>query len=118
MSQSSVAQPAAKPTNTAKQKAEGKGVADAIDAIRERRSNELIIGICGVIGSNTQALQDELKTLLALEQYEVEEITISDLIPIISGDMSIPNKSGFEKYRALQKAGNDTLEPYTRKWMP
>jgi len=77
-----------------------------IEIIDSRISKELIIGLCGAIGSGINDLNTELKNFLASNGYAVENIKISDLIPKLKKDTSLLNLSGFDKYDKLQDAGN------------
>ncbi len=52
-----------------------------IDEIRERQTEELVIGLCGSIGSGTSTIASKIDDILVSEyNYTVEIIKISDLI--------------------------------------
>lgn len=79
---------------------------DIEEKIQDRRSRELIIGICGAIGAGINDLQSELKIYLEAEKYIVEIIKISDLIPALKNDTTLLTLRGFERYKSYQDAGN------------
>lgn len=53
---------------------------DSIDSILSRRSQELILGLCGASGSGIRTLKDKLIARLKSCHYHVEHIRISDLM--------------------------------------
>ena len=79
---------------------------DTISLIKTRRSQELIIGLCGAIGSGIQNLKDTL--ILELEQhgYHVEHIRLSNLIYKASNKPK-DIECGFERYNKLQDLGDE-----------
>lgn len=83
---------------------------DLISSINKRISQELIIGICGAIGSGVAELDSDLTTQLKDHGYSIENIKISDLIIKLRNDPSLNGCSGFEKYNKYQTAGNDIRE--------
>ncbi|KLV09715.1 deoxycytidylate deaminase [Photobacterium ganghwense] len=73
--------------------------------IQNRRSQELVIGLCGAIGSGVKALKETLSSVLTASGYTVHHIRISDHISdIVGGDLS--NLRGYERYKKLQDAGD------------
>ena len=73
--------------------------------IQNRRSQELVIGLCGAIGSGVKALKDTLQSVLHASGYTIHHIRISDHISnIVGGNLS--NLSGYERYKELQDAGD------------
>ena len=53
---------------------------NSIDDIRERRSQELVIGLCGASGSGVKTLKEKIITKLKACNYHVVHIRISDLM--------------------------------------
>lgn len=88
-------------------------ISKPIDDIKARRSQELIIGLCGAIGSGTRDLEKNLALALEQNGYKVEIIKISDLIPNIKSYEKINAlPTGYDRYEALQNAGNELREKY------
>ncbi len=83
---------------------------DVSEVIKERRSQELIIGLCGAIGSAITEVESELRLCLKDQGYIVEIIKISSLIPSIRKNPNLINLAGFQRYKELQKAGNEIRE--------
>lgn len=83
---------------------------NAIEAVKSRRSQELIIGICGAIGAGTREFDDELQKSLSDHGYEIESIKITDLIFKIRNDASLAGLTGHDRYDKFQTAGNDIRE--------
>ncbi|MBK9586527.1 MAG: deoxycytidylate deaminase [Alphaproteobacteria bacterium] len=79
-------------------------------AIQSRRSQELVIGVCGAIGAGTNNLAKELASCLSENGYLVETIKISEIIFETRKDNSLINLSGYERYNKYQTAGNDIRE--------
>lgn len=79
---------------------------DSITAIRQRRSQELVIGLCGAIGSGVKSLKDTLIKNLKSHGYHVEHIRLSSLICHAS-DYDASALSGSERYSKLQDLGDD-----------
>ncbi|EOX3376125.1 anti-phage dCTP deaminase [Vibrio cholerae] len=74
--------------------------------IQERRSQELIIGLCGAIGSGVKALKDTLIHSLESSGYQVEHIRISNIIAEKSNTI-IRHLIGSERYITLQDKGDE-----------
>ncbi len=51
-----------------------------IEKIQDRQTAELIIGLCGSVGSGTSTIADKLKEIFVEYEYTVEKIKISTLI--------------------------------------
>lgn len=83
---------------------------DVSEEIKKRRSQELIIALCGAIGSGTKELRTSLESYLFKNGYEVETIKISDIIFRLRKDPGLSSKKRFERYRDLQTAGNEIRE--------
>lgn len=75
--------------------------------IQSRRSQELVIGLCGAVGSGVKALKETLVSVLKSSGYSVHHIRLSDHICRLSGG-TLSSLKGYERYNALQDAG-DTL---------
>lgn len=50
------------------------------EKIKSRRTNELIIGVCGAVGCNLQDVVSELKDQFGAFSYEVTIVKVSSLI--------------------------------------
>lgn len=73
--------------------------------IQNRRSQELVIGLCGAIGSGVKALKETLDSVLKSSGYTIHHIRVSDLISdIASGKLS--ELTGYERYKHLQDEGD------------
>ncbi|NKC20031.1 deoxycytidylate deaminase [Pseudoalteromonas sp. S4498] len=78
-----------------------------LDAIKGRRSEELIIGLCGTVGSGVRNLKKLLEGKLIDSGYVVEHIRLSELISQhYNGPEDLTNKRGYERYNTLQNAGD------------
>lgn len=73
--------------------------------IQERRSRELVIGLCGAIGSGVKALKETLIHSLESSGYEVEHIRISDIIAKKTNTF-ISSLVGANRYITLQDLGD------------
>lgn len=82
------------------------------EKIKSRRSRELVIGLCGAIGSGVKSLKNTLKTSLESYGYEVVHIRISSIIAEKKGIVGIESTSGFKRYNVLQDAGDELREKY------
>lgn len=82
---------------------------DSFTAIRGRRSQELVIGLCGAMGSGVKSLKSQLILELKSNGYHVEHIRISDLISN-QLKVSTTNLSNFQRYNKLQDYGDDLRE--------
>ncbi|TQV88703.1 anti-phage dCTP deaminase [Aliikangiella coralliicola] len=77
--------------------------------IKDRKSQELVIGLCGAVGSGLKCLKESLTTQLESHGYIVEHIRLSDLIIEFQeakpkGELKALN--GFERYKKLQDLGD------------
>lgn len=90
---------------------EGKDNSDSINDIKGRRSQELIIGLCGAIGSGIKTLKEQ--TILCLKQngYHVEHIRVSDLISEFT-KVSTSTLNNFQRYNELQDLGDSLREKH------
>lgn len=82
---------------------------NSIDDIRERRSQELIIGLCGASGSGVKTLKEKLIIKLKACNYHVVHIRISDLMAetMPAAEASdLKRLEGYEHFIQLQNLGN------------
>ncbi|MVE97518.1 deoxycytidylate deaminase, partial [Vibrio cholerae] len=79
--------------------------------ILERRSRELVIGLCGAIGSGVKALKESLVSSLETYGYEVVDIRISKIISEKT-QTSLDGLSAFKRYNRLQDLGNSLRETH------
>lgn len=85
------------------------GNKNSIDDIRERRSQELIIGLCGASGSGVKTLKEKLIIKLKACNYHVFHIRISDLMAetMPAAEASdLKRLEGYEHFIQLQNLGN------------
>lgn len=75
--------------------------------IKNRRSNELVIGLCGAIGSGVKTLKEKIIRELTTNGYHVEHIRVSSLISERS-NVTTSALNNYERYNKLQDLG-DTL---------
>lgn len=80
-------------------------IKDIQKTIQERRSRELIIGLCGAIGSGVKALKDTLKHQLESSGYKTVHIRMSNIIAERT-DPNLKNLLGYERYVNLQDQGD------------
>ncbi|ORJ52261.1 deoxycytidylate deaminase [Kluyvera intermedia] len=77
------------------------------EKIKQRRSQELIIALCGAVGSGVKRLKDSLSEKLVNSGYQVEHIRLSDLIAEQQTNHSeIKSLKGFNRYKTLQDLGD------------
>lgn len=90
-----------------------KTVDNSQTAIRNRRSQELIIGLCGAVGSGVKSLKGTLTDQLNQHGYHVEHIRLSDLIAETQTDaVEIKKLTGFDRYKRLQDLGDALREEH------
>ena len=86
------------------------------DQIKGRRSRELIIGLCGPIGSGIHGVNLQLQRVLKDEGYDVVEIRVSQLIENyisqVMPDVTIDSKNRSDRYECLMDAGNRLREKF------
>lgn len=83
---------------------------EPLHEIQQRRSNELIVALCGAIGSGVRGLRDILTEQLSQKGYVVEHIRLSSLIIEQQEDSiqeSLSSLSGFDRYSQLQDLGDE-----------
>lgn len=83
---------------------------EAAVRIRDTHTEELVIGICGPIGSGHHDLARTLETALKAFSYEIEVIKLSGVIEDVCG--KITKKRRFERIQSLQNSGNDLREKF------
>lgn len=86
---------------------------DFEEIVKKRRSQELIIGVCGAIGAGTKELSGTLQSVLVKHGYSVETIKISTIIFDVMGDSTLSGLTGFDKYKRYQDAGNEIRKELT-----
>lgn len=90
---------------------------DIQERIKSRRTNELVIGVCGAVGCNLQDVVSELKDQFGAFSYEVTVVKVSTLIKELASKQSdlvpdgpdvdrIETLDLFARYTALQDLGN------------
>lgn len=97
---------------------------DLKEKIKSRRTNELVIGVCGAVGCNLQDVVSELKDQFGAFSYEVTIVKVSSLIKELAAkhdDLSrigpdidsIESLDFFYRYTALQDLGNAIRDKFT-----
>ncbi|MEY7874855.1 anti-phage dCTP deaminase [Enterobacter roggenkampii] len=82
-----------------------KNNSDSINDIKGRRSQELIVGLCGAMGSGIKTLKEQMVLCLKQNGYHVEHIRISDLIATYSKSKT-HHLDNYERYNTLQDLGD------------
>lgn len=85
---------------------------NTIDLIKKRRSQELVIGLCGAIGSGVNSLKDTLSKQLKSHGYHVENIRLSELI-LNKFPSETKQLNGFHRYEKLQNLGDQLRSMYS-----
>lgn len=88
---------------------------DSIDSILSRRSQELILGLCGASGSGVRTLKDKLIKRLKRCHYHVEHIRISDLMISTQAPeraQELKSFEGSEHFIQLQDLGDSLRDKY------
>jgi deoxycytidylate deaminase len=80
---------------------------DPLKIIKDRRSQELVIGLCGAIGSGVKNLKDSLFYNLKEHGYHVINIRLSELILEAVDESSSVELTGFDRYDTLQNKGDE-----------
>lgn len=84
---------------------------DSIRDIEGRSSQELIIGLCGAIGSGVKTLKEQMVNALKHSGYHVEHIRVSDLIAS-RNNVNTKKLRNFERYECLQNLGDNLRKNY------
>jgi len=84
---------------------------DPIEAIKARQTEEVVLAVCGYIGSGTSNVAKTLGEIFAQYNYEVEILKLSDIIRKIKGIPKI-NRKTYESVEKLQDAGNELRTMY------
>lgn len=97
---------------------------DIQERIKSRRTNELVVGVCGAVGCNLQDVVSELRDQFSAFSYEVTVVKVSSLIKqlaskhsdLVPKDLdleSIESLDLFSRYTALQDLGNAIREKFS-----
>ncbi|WP_312590119.1 anti-phage dCTP deaminase [Vibrio cholerae] len=84
---------------------------NAINTLSKRQSQELLIGLCGLIGAGMNSVRTCLEKELIHLGYEIEHIHLSSLIK----KYFYPNEPilrGYKRYKRYQELGNKIRENY------
>lgn len=84
---------------------------EPLEKIIQRRSQEIIIGLCGAIGSGVKNLASTLEEQLISHNYQIERITISDLIKHHGEDLTFSGES--DRYSKLQNRGDELRKKFS-----
>jgi deoxycytidylate deaminase len=77
----------------------------------EGRSNEIVIGIVGPVGTDAGKIASQFKECLAAFRYRVEVVKFSEhVIPVLSDDRDIPESPPFKRRWKLMDLGNRLRE--------
>lgn len=81
---------------------------DTLTTIRDRKLNQLYLGITGPTGSGASLVSKQLREIFELRGYEVHVIKVSDLIANapLKESLEVPNKKTTERIIALQNKGD------------
>lgn len=91
------------------------------EKIKSRRTNELVIGVCGAVGCNLQDVVSELEDQFGAFSYEVTVVKVSKLIKELATKNphlskidieSIESLDFFSRYSALQDLGNSIRDNF------
>lgn len=82
---------------------------EIINKIKNRRSKEIVIGLCGAIGSGVKQIKNQLIEQLNSSNYIVEDIVVSDLLSNWY-KKTVSNSNNYERYKALQDMGDSLRE--------
>ncbi|CUB04268.1 anti-phage dCTP deaminase [Marinomonas fungiae] len=96
-----------------------KGSINSLEEIRGRRSNELVIGLCGAVGAGVKSLNETLKDLLIEKGYKIVSIRLSKLIA-----ESFPEEKeklsklvGYKRYTEFQDKGDNLRRANTNHYL-
>ncbi len=84
---------------------------DSVNDIKGRRSQELIVGLCGAMGSGIKSLKEQMILCLKQNGYHVEHIRISDLIAEFS-KVNTTSLNNYQRYNTLQDLGDKLRETH------
>ncbi|WP_417763937.1 hypothetical protein [Shewanella sp.] len=92
---------------------QGQDIQLPIEAIQQRRSQELVIGLCGAVGSGVESLRTTLENQLRQHSYHVEHIKLSELISTLSNcHDEVAQLRGYVRYTRLQDLGDALRKKY------
>ena len=86
-----------------------------IDKIKKRQTPELVIALCGAIGSGTTQVATEIQSKLESCKFEVNIIHASDIIKELSNFPQI--QKDFTAINKLQDAGNLIRKNYGNDYL-
>jgi deoxycytidylate deaminase len=91
--------------------------ANSYGEIKSRQTSELVIALCGAIGSGTSTVVKVLDNILTSYNYKVDRIKLSNFIKRYSPDATLAqrleNASQFDTYDILQTEGNNLRKQYS-----
>jgi deoxycytidylate deaminase len=79
---------------------------EIIKKIKNRRSKEIVIGLCGAIGSGVKQIKNQLIEQLTTSNYIAEDIVVSDLLANWY-EKDVSDSDNYERYKKLQDMGDD-----------
>ncbi|WP_311747637.1 anti-phage dCTP deaminase [Proteus vulgaris] len=91
-----------------------------IEKIKARRSNEIVIGLCGAVGSGVKKLKNILVPEFEKIEYKVEHIRLSELIFESCNKnslLSLDDLHGYERYEILQNYGDELRSEYDKSFV-
>lgn len=98
-------------SNDSSSKSSSHSPEDVNKLIKGRQSREIVVGLCGPIGSELYGISNQVYQILESEGYEVVEIRISKQILAFSGKANIEDNKA-ARYNALMDIGNDLREAH------
>jgi len=98
-------------SNDSSSKSSSHSPEDVNKLIKGRQSREIVVGLCGPIGSELHGISNQVYQILESEGYEVVEIRISKQILAFSGKANIEDNKA-ARYNALMDIGNDLREAH------
>lgn len=84
---------------------------NALETVSKRQSQELLIGLCGLIGAGMNSVRTCLEKELIALGYEIEHIHLSSLIKKYFYPEE-PESKGYERYIRYQELGNKVREAH------
>lgn len=80
------------------------------EEIDSRRTDELVVALCGAIGTGVSTVADEVERVIKARGYEVQRIKLSSLIQSYGNIKAKGNE--YERIKSLQEAGNELRGKY------
>lgn len=88
-----------------------------IDYIKTRVTDELVVALCGAIGSGASVVGEKIREILKGRSYSVRYVKLSDIILKYSDDQDlqgpIDSLGVYQRYNVLQNAGNELRRNYS-----